>query len=96
MNGMQMNMPLPANTLPMSTGAGRYGDIEMGGMFTMVKIRADVAHGDYRDPGWYQAPAGSVAYAWEGDPPPAARGEAPPTSERAPYTVRKPSGSMEH
>ena len=63
---MQMNMPLPANTLPMMTGAGRYGDIEMGGMFTVVKIRADIAHGDYRDPGWYQAPAGSVAYAWEG------------------------------
>jgi manganese oxidase len=73
MSGMQMNMPLPANTLPMMTGAGRYGDIEMGGMFTVVKIRADLAHGDYRDPGWYHAPAGSVAYAWEGDPPPALR-----------------------
>jgi manganese oxidase len=70
----QMNMPLPANTLPMMTGAGRYGDIEMGGMFTMVKIRADLAHGDYRDPGWYQAPAGSVAYEWKGEPPPAMRG----------------------
>ena len=69
MSGMPMNMPLPANTLPMMTGAGRYGDIEMGGMFTVVKIRADIAHGDYRDPGWYRAPAGSVAYVWEGEPP---------------------------
>lgn len=76
MGGMQMNLPLPANTLPMMTGAGRYGDIEMGGMFTVVKIRADLAHGDYRDPGWYQAPAGSVAYPWEGDPPPALRDNA--------------------
>src|SRR5580692_9648213 len=49
MSNMQMNMPLPANTLPMMTGAGRYGDIEMGGMFTVMKIRADLAHGDYRD-----------------------------------------------
>ena len=69
-----MNMPLPANTLPMMTGAGRYGDIEMGGMFTVVKIRADIEHGDYRDPGWYRAPAGSVAYVWEGEPQPAVRG----------------------
>ncbi len=92
----QMNMPLPANTLPMMTGAGRYGDIEMGGMFTVVKIRADLAHGDYRDPGWYQAPAGSVAYAWQGEPLPVLRHAAPPASQGAPFKVRKPSGPMEH
>jgi hypothetical protein len=64
-NGMDgMHMPLPDNTLPMMGGAGPHGDIEMGGMFTVVKIRADLAHGDYRDPGWYKAPAGSVAYLW--------------------------------
>jgi manganese oxidase len=96
MSAMQMNMPLPANTLPMMTGAGRYGNIEMGGMFTVMKIRADLAHGDYRDPGWYQAPAGSVAYAWEGDPPPALRNDAPAASEGAAYQVRKPSGPMGH
>jgi hypothetical protein len=73
----QMTMPLPANSLPMMTGAGRYGDIEMGGMFTVMKIRADLPHGDYRDPGWYRAPAGSVAYAWPGEPPPATRESAP-------------------
>jgi hypothetical protein len=60
----EMRMPLPDNTLPMMGGAGPYGSIEMGGMFTVVKIRADLAHGDYRDPGWYKAPAGSVAYLW--------------------------------
>jgi hypothetical protein len=38
----------------------------MGGMFTVVKIRPDLAHDDYRDPGWYQAPQDSVAYLWEG------------------------------
>ena len=74
MSGMPMHMPLPGNTLPMMTGAGPYGDIEMGGMFTVMKIRADLAHGDFRDPGWYRPPAGSVAHAWAGEPPPAVRG----------------------
>jgi hypothetical protein len=71
---MSMNMPLPENTLPMMTGTGPYGGIEMGGMFTTMKIRADLAHGDYRDPGWYKAPPGSVAYPWTGEPPPVERG----------------------
>jgi FtsP/CotA-like multicopper oxidase with cupredoxin domain len=73
MADMQMSMPLPDNTLPMMTGDGPYGNIEMGGMFTVVKIREDLARGDYRDPGWYRAPKGSVAYLWEGEPPPVAR-----------------------
>ena len=51
MADMQMSMPLPDNTLPMMTGDGPYGNIEMGGMFTVVKIREDLARGDYRDPG---------------------------------------------
>jgi manganese oxidase len=97
MNSMQMSMPLPENTLPMMTGSGPYGDIEMGGMFTVMKIRADLAHGDYRDPGWYRAPAGSVAYAWEGEPPPEERGTSvTDTPKSAPFEVRKPSGAMEH
>jgi manganese oxidase len=86
MAGMPMNMPLPENTLPMMAGAGPYGQIEMGGMFTVMKIRADLAHGDYRDPGWYQAPKGSVAHLWEGAPPPAQREAAPGA----------PSDPMEH
>jgi manganese oxidase len=84
----------------MMTGAGPYGDIEMGGMFTVMKIRENLAHGDYRDPGWYKAPAGSVAYLWEGEPPPAERGDAAQpsesTSDEAPFHVHKPSGPMEH
>jgi FtsP/CotA-like multicopper oxidase with cupredoxin domain len=72
-----MQMPLPENTLPMMTSAGPFGDIQMGGMFTVVKIRTDVAHDDYRDPGWYAAPKGRVAYLWEGEKPPAARGGQP-------------------
>jgi manganese oxidase len=65
MDGMQM--PLPENTLPMMTGNGPYGNIEMGGMFTVVKIREELARDDYRDPGWYRAPKDSVAYLWDGE-----------------------------
>jgi manganese oxidase len=67
---MQMSMPLPENTLPMMRGDGPYGDIEMGGMFTVVKIREGLARDDYRDPGWYRAPQDSVAYLWQGEGPP--------------------------
>jgi len=62
----QMNMPLPENTLPMMTGEGPFGAIEMGGMFTVVKVRENLAHGDYADPGWYQHPPGTVAWKLEG------------------------------
>jgi manganese oxidase len=58
----EMSMPLPANTLPMMTGTGPFGGIEMGGMFTVVKVREGLAAGDYRDPGSYKHPPGTVAY----------------------------------
>jgi hypothetical protein len=51
--------PLPENTLPMMAGVGPFGNIEMGGMFTVLKVR-DGLDG-YADPGWYDHPAGSVA-----------------------------------
>jgi hypothetical protein len=57
-----MEMPAPDNTLPMMSGAGQFGPIEMGGMFTVMKIREDLARDDYRDPGPYQFPQGTVAY----------------------------------
>ena len=71
----EMEMPLPDNTLPMMSGTGPYGPIEMGGMFTTVKIRDGLAREDYKDPGWYKHPEGTVAYVWAG---------AMPASERAP------------
>lgn len=68
-NGMAdmgvMQMPLPDNTLPMMSGNGPFGPIEMGGMFTAVKIRKDQKPGDYKDPGWYRHLQGSVAYEWK-------------------------------
>jgi len=57
----EMQMPLPDNTLPMMMGEGRFGPLEMGGMFTVIKVRENVARGDYRDPGWYEHPPGTVA-----------------------------------
>jgi manganese oxidase len=57
-----MEMPAPDNTLPMMTGTGQFGPIEMGGMFTVMKIREGLARDDYRDPGPYQFPKGTVAY----------------------------------
>jgi hypothetical protein len=69
----EMEMPLPDNTLPMMTGQGPHGAIEMGGMFTTVKVRAGLAAGDYADPGWYQQPEGTRAYEWNGALPHAVR-----------------------
>jgi manganese oxidase len=34
-----MEMPLPENTLPMMTGYGQFGPMEMGGMFSVVRVR---------------------------------------------------------
>jgi hypothetical protein len=63
----EMEMPLPVNTLPMMTGTGPFGGIEMGGMFTTVKVRKNQKVGDYTDPGWYDAPAGTRAYELQSD-----------------------------
>jgi FtsP/CotA-like multicopper oxidase with cupredoxin domain len=56
----EMQMTLPPNTLPMMSGKGPFGAMEMGGMFTVVKVRDGLAPGDYRDPGWYRHPPGTV------------------------------------
>ena len=66
----EMQMPLPENTLPMMTGEGPFGSVEMGGMFTVMKVRPGLAANDYSDPGWYKHPEGTLAYEWTGDPLP--------------------------
>ena len=63
----EMEMPLPDNTLPMMTGQGPYGPIEMGGMFTVMKVRRDLPRNSYADPGWYKHPKGTVAYEYTGN-----------------------------
>lgn len=72
------HMSGPPNTLPMMMGKGPFGNIEMGGMFTVVKVRDDLAPGDFRDPGWYRHPEGEVARRISADPDygqPARRGK---------------------
>ncbi|WP_372627832.1 multicopper oxidase family protein [Arsukibacterium sp.] len=63
----EMTMPLPENTLPMMSGDGPFGSVEMGGMFSVVKVREDQAPNDYSDPGWFNHPEGTVAREWTGD-----------------------------
>ncbi len=58
----------PENTLAMMMGKGPYGNLEMGGMFTTVKVRDDMAQDSYADPGWYQAPKGTIATRISSDP----------------------------
>jgi manganese oxidase len=54
-----MNMGAPKNSIPMIGGDGPMGYIDMGGMFTIVKIREGIT--SYENPGWYHHPEGSVA-----------------------------------
>ena len=90
-----MEMPLPDNTLPMMTGSGPFGPLEMGGMFSVVKVRDNVAPGDYKDPGWYAHPAGTVAREYTGEIEPAARTAAPKADAQT-LDVRKPDGHEGH
>ena len=95
-----MEMPIPENTLPMMGGDGPFGSMEMGGMFTVVKVRKDQKPGDYLDPGWYQHPAGTQAHEWSGAlaPAPSASPALPAKNHPAEVqmTVRKPSGHGGH
>lgn len=99
-NGMgemgSMEMPLPDNTLPMMTGFAQFGPVEMGGMFSVVKVREGLAKNDYKDPGWFKHPEGTVAFEYKGQKlAEAARGTSPdsgiePTEWRV-KDPRKPS-----
>ncbi len=100
-----MEMPLPDNTLPMMTGEGPFGGLEMGGMFSVVKVRKDQKPGDYKDPGWFRHPKGTVAYEYDGPVADALRQPAEPQAgmkhgtHAAPEVevqVRKPQGHGGH
>lgn len=51
------HMPGPENTLPMMMGEGRYGKLEMGGMFSMIRVRDQLGY----DAGFYSPPEGTQA-----------------------------------
>ncbi len=94
----EMEMPLPDNTLPMMTGFAQFGAVEMGGMFSVVKVREGLASGDYKDPGWFKHPEGTVAFEWKGEPkkverePPAALDK----TKAAEFDVVKPGKKSPH
>ena len=98
-----MEMPIPDNTLPMMTGQGPFGPIEMGGMFTVVKVREGLARNDYKDPGWYKQPPGTQAYEWTGEMPaapsapvkPGAKSAAPSGSAQPVFNIKR-GGVHEH
>jgi hypothetical protein len=81
----EMEMPLPDNTAPMMTGQGPFGSVEMGGMFSVLKVRRDQKPGDNSDPGWFEHPKGTVAYEWTGASQPA------PTSPPAKGAAARPA-----
>ncbi len=60
MMDMGMKMKYPPNIAPIGN-PGPFGVIEMGGMFTILKVRDSLT--SYVDPGWYQYPLGTVAEA---------------------------------
>ncbi|MCC6952939.1 MAG: copper oxidase [Deltaproteobacteria bacterium] len=59
MGEMAQKMGVPSNSIPMLGGRGGHGHIDMGGMFTVLKVRESLT--DYSDPGWYENPPGTVA-----------------------------------
>jgi FtsP/CotA-like multicopper oxidase with cupredoxin domain len=97
----EMEMPIPDNTVPMMGGEGPFGSVEMGGMFSVVKVRRDQQPGNYDDPGWYRHPPGTNAFEWEGPlaAPARFRSEGNPSMRPAgtagrdiEVQVRKPAG----
>ncbi len=53
------HMDIPKNSIPMLGADGPFGYIDMGGMFTMLKVREGLT--SYNDPGWYKNPEGTVS-----------------------------------
>jgi FtsP/CotA-like multicopper oxidase with cupredoxin domain len=90
-----MEMPMPENTLPMMTGYGQFGPMEMGGMFSVVKVREGLGRDDYGDPGPYRNPEGTVAREYNGnagEPPQRGASTSKPVPA-AEFKVVKPGGN---
>jgi manganese oxidase len=104
----EMQMPLPDNTIPMMTGDGPFGSVEMGGMFSILKVRKEQPRRDYSDPGWFKHPPGTVAYEYTGPVATPTRSDAgggtsmalkspaKPGARAAEVRARKPSGHSGH
>jgi manganese oxidase len=60
-NNRAKQMVMPENSISMLGCNGPYGTIDMGGMFTILKVRENLT--SYADPGWYKPPPGTLAQA---------------------------------
>ena len=58
-NMADMSMQVPANSVPMAGGSGPFGTVDMGGMFTIVKVRDHVD--GFGNPPDYAHPPGTLA-----------------------------------
>jgi hypothetical protein len=74
MGGMH-DMGGPPNTVPMGNAPGPFGVIDMGGMFTLVKVRDNITA--YDDPGWYRTEEDPL---WRKYPEPPGRAGSPSSS----------------
>jgi len=102
----EMEMPIPDDTARMMGGEGPFGSVEMGGMFSVIKVRASQKPGDYADPGWYKHPPGTNAFEWTGSLTEPSRvaaegaGAMPPAHGRPrpeiEVQIRKPTGHSGH
>lgn len=101
----EMQMPLPDNTIPMMTGDGPFGSVEMGGMFSVLKVRKNQKPGDFSNPGWYKQPSGTVAFEYTGTLAEPARfksesGNSMPLKQKPAqdieFQIRKPTGHNGH
>ena len=61
----------------------------------MLKVRDNQKKGDYSDPGWYDHPAGTVAWLYEGEEPATVRSSPAPSTDHD-LKVRKPTGHEGH
>lgn len=89
----------PENTLPMMGGDGPFGPVEMGGMFTVVKVRNGLSKNDFSVPDWYRNPAGTVAKRVSSDPNfghPVRRAGRPVSAPAAPPTDMSNMPGMNH
>ena len=57
--GEMMAMEQPRNSVSMRGGRGPHGTIDMGGMFTVLKIRERLRPGD--EQGYFPAPPDTIA-----------------------------------
>ena len=91
LSGMGISIsPIAIPVWPMTIASGASFPIEMGGMFTTMKIREGMGANDYSDPGPYKHPPGTVAFEFKGETaqPPRQTGPAP---SKAPASVKKPA-----